>query len=167
MTAIAIRPSLPIDRGHLIPLSGALLGGLVLAAALHRLAGGGMLLPRGHSFWLTVHLCAVIPALPLGAYVLARRKGDARHKALGRLWALLMIVTALSSFGLHGLTGRLSWIHLLSLVTLVTIPRGVIQAVRGDIPRHRRSMTLVYAGLVGAGLFTFLPGRLLGAWLFG
>ena len=37
----------------------------------------------------------------------------------------------------------------------------------GRIAAHRRVMTGVYIGLVSAGLFVFLPGRLLGSWLFG
>ena len=167
--AILIRPirSIAPSREQVMALAAAGLSGLFIAALLRRLASGQELLPIGHSVWLAIHLASVIPTLPLGAYVLIRRKGDRLHRLLGRLWAMLMMTAALSSFGLHGLTGRLSWIHLLSLLTLVTIPRGVMQAMRGDIARHRRSMTLVYAGLVTAGAFSFVPGRLIGTWLFG
>jgi uncharacterized membrane protein len=86
---------------------------------------------------------------------------------LGRLWGVLMLATALSSFALNGLTGGLSWIHILSIVVVIMIPRAVIQAMHHDIRGHRRTMTLTYLGLVVAGLFTFMPGRLLGSWLFG
>ena len=172
MTAIAA----PIRRPRFVPgrlqsrvvvLTAIALSGLLLFALLRRLGSGHALLPIGHSAWLTLHLMTVIPAVPLGAYVLIRRKGDRLHKLLGRAWALMMIGAALSSFGLKGLTGGFSWIHLLSILTLVTIPRGVIQAMRRDFLSHQRSMTLTYAGLVGAGLFTFVPGRLLASWLFG
>jgi uncharacterized membrane protein len=103
----------------------------------------------------------------LGAYVLLHRKGDARHKLLGRVWAFLMLATALSSFGLTGLTGNYSPIHLLSILVLISLPRAIWDARRGRIARHRRTMTILYASLVVAGLFTFLPGRLFGIWLFG
>ena len=178
-TATAILPAIrPLPaatpapgRERLIVAAAAILCGLLLTALLHRLIGGGLLLPRAHTIWLTLHLVSVIPAVPLGAYVLVRHKGDRLHRLLGRTWAGLMMIAALSSFGLHGALGlqggRLSWIHLLSILTLVAIPRGVMQAIRGDITRHRRTMMRVYAALVIAGLFTFLPGRLLGIWLFG
>ena len=78
----------------------------------------------------------------------------------------LMMAPALSSFGLHDITGGFSWIHILSIVVVIMIPRGIIQAMRHNLRAHRRTMMLTYLGLVGAGLFTLLPGRLLGTWLF-
>jgi uncharacterized membrane protein len=115
--------------------------------------------------WLAIHLATVIPAVPLGAIVLLRRKGDQTHRRLGRIWGGMMILAAASSFGLRGMNGGLSWIHGLSVLVLVTVTRGVMQAVRGHIAQHMRSMILVYAGLVVAGGFTVLPGRLIGTWL--
>lgn len=160
------RPVARLDpRLLLLPVGG--LSALVAAALLRRLASGAPLLPSDHSVWLAIHLAAVIPALPLGGYILWRRKGDRLHKLLGRIWAALMLLTALSSFGLHGLTGRLSWIHILSVVVLVSVPRGVILAMRGNIPAHKNAILRVYTGLVIAGFFTFLPGRMFGQWLFG
>ena len=125
----------------------------------------GLAAARG--VWLTLHLLSVIPALPLGAYILLLRKGDRPHKLLGRVWAFMMMTAALSSFGLHGMTGHLSWIHILSIVTIVSIPRAVIQVIRGNVAGHRRTMTLVYVGLIIAGAATFIPGRLFAGWLFG
>ena len=154
-------------RDRAIILSAATLCGLIAFAALHRLALGELLLPAGINPWLVVHLAAVLPALPLGAYVLVRRKGDRLHRLLGRVWVMLMLLTALSSFGLRGMTGGFSWIHLLSILTLVSVPRSVVMAMRGNIRAHMRGMRIVYAALVAAGAFAFLPGRLLGAWLFG
>ena len=75
-------------------------------------------------------------------------------------------IAALSSFGLRGVAGGLGPIHLLSLLVLVMIPRGVLLARRHRIEAHRRVMSLTYLGLAGAALFTLLPGRLLGSWLF-
>lgn len=154
-------------RDRAIVIAGAIAGGAILLAFTHGLASGAVGRSSWHNAWLAVHLLAVIPALPLGGYVLLRRKGDALHRALGRAWGGLMVLAALSSFGLHGMTGNLSPIHLLSVVVLVMIPRGVIQAKRHQMAAHRRTMSLTYLGLAIAGLFTLLPGRLLGSWLFG
>ena len=38
---------------------------------------------------LIIHLATILPALLLGAYVLIRRKGDRRHKLLGKIWIAL------------------------------------------------------------------------------
>ena len=154
-------------RERLVVAVGAGVGGLIMLACTHALAQGRPMMTGQHDIWLAIHLASVVPAIPVGAYVLLRRKGDLLHRTLGRVWGVMMMAAALSSFGLHGLTGGFSWIHILSIVVVVMIPRGVVQAMRHNIRAHRRTMMLTYLGLVGAGLFTLLPGRLLGSWLFG
>ena len=114
---------------------------------------------------LIIHVGTVLPALPLGAYILLRRKGGRLHRILGRIWAGLMVTTAISSFWLGD--GGLSFIHIFSAMTLVSVPLAIFWIRRGDVERHRRAMTNVYIGLVIAGLFAFAPGRLLGGLLFG
>jgi len=117
--------------------------------------------------WLIVHLSAILPAIPLGAVMLWRRKGDRLHRQLGRIWAALMVVAAVASFGLHGLMGHIGPIHILSVITLVGIPRAIWDARRGNIARHRRTMIIIYTSLIVAGYFTQIPTRLLGHFLFG
>jgi len=153
-------------RDKMIVMLGVIAGGAILFAFAHGLASGAVARSSMRNAWLALHLVAVLPALPLGAYVLVRRKGDALHRALGKLWAALMLVAALSSFGLRGMTGSFSAIHLLSALVLVMVPRGVLLARSHRIAAHRRVMSLTYLGLALAGLFTLLPGRLLGGWLF-
>ncbi|HWI85293.1 MAG TPA: DUF2306 domain-containing protein [Sphingomonas sp.] len=117
--------------------------------------------------WMIVHLATILPAIPLGALMLIRRKGDQTHRLLGRLWAALMMIAALASFGVHNLMGHLGPIHILSVITLIAIPRAIWDARKGRIAQHRRTMTIVYASLVTAGYFTLIPTRLLGLFLFG
>ncbi|NIJ08352.1 putative membrane protein [Sphingomonas vulcanisoli] len=165
MASLAIDRPTPYRAPSKMIVGGAILvGSMLLIAVVRRLNSGVPI--AGVSPWLAVHLATVIPALPLGAYVMIRRKGDRLHRMLGRTWVILMIVTALASFGVRS-SGHLSWIHILSLVVLVSVPRGVVMAMRGQVSKHRRVMTNVYIGLIVAGLFVFLPGRLLGSWLFG
>ena len=153
------------QRDRQIVAIGAVAGGAILLA-FTRGAAHGQLAPLGHHGWLALHLASVIPALPLGGYLLMRRKGDRTHRLLGRVWGVLMLVAALSSFALQS-AGHLSVIHLLSALVLVMVPRGVIQAIRHNVAGHRRTMSLTYLGLSVAGLFTLLPSRMLGSWLFG
>lgn len=121
----------------------------------------------GRDIALPVHLVCALIALPLGAFVLWRPKGTATHKLLGRTWAVLMLVIAVSSYWLRTLNGGFSFIHLLSVLTLVSIPLGVYQARKGNIRAHLRSMRGVYIGLVVAGVFAMAPERKLGELLFG
>lgn len=120
--------------------------------------------PTPMSLPLIVHLGTVLPALPLGAWILLRRKGGRLHRLLGRVWAGMMVTTAISSFWLGE---GLSFIHLFSVMTLVSVPLAIFWIRRGDVERHRRTLTNVYIGLVVAGLFAFAPGRLLETSLFG
>ena len=167
MSAITIRPHQLPSRDAVTGAAAAVLAAAILLAVARQLAHGAFALPADRSAWLAIHVATVTPALPLGAYVLFRRKGDRAHRLLGRVWAALMVPGALSSFGLHGLMGHLSPIHLLSIMTMIGVPRGVLLAMRGEIATHRQTMLRVYTGLVLAGAFAFLPGRLLGIWLFG
>ncbi len=81
-----------------------------------------------------------------------------------------MLAVAVSSFWIHQirLIGPWSPIHLLSILTLVTVPLAVWKAHQHQVADHRRIMIFVFAGaLVVAGLFTLLPGRIMHTVVFG
>ncbi len=108
------------------------------------------------------HAAAAVLALLSGTLVLGLAKGTRTHLALGRLFAVAMLATAVSSFWITGLwPGQFSPIHILSIVTLTTIPLAILARRRGDIKMHARSMVLNYAGLLIAGAFTCAPGRVM------
>jgi uncharacterized membrane protein len=141
---------------------------LILAIAIARRASAGPLPVAAMPAWLIVHLLTVAPALAIGTWLMLRPKGTPLHRQLGKIWCGLMFVTALSSFGtLAGPGGHLSWIHIFSIATLIGVPRVILFARTHRVELHRRTVTLVYGGLVGAGIFVFLPFRMLGQWLLG
>lgn len=121
---------------------------------------------------IILHLSTVLPSLAIGGILLARRKkGDALHKILGRLYAMLMVTTAIVSFWIGrpgtGIAGSgFSFIHIFSVVTLFSIPWAVCAVRRGNIASHEATMRGLYVGLIIAGLFTLIPGRLLGNLVF-
>lgn len=116
---------------------------------------------------ILVHMLAAFAALGLGSFIFLRRKGDAAHRTTGRVWAGLMLATALSSFWIQK-SGSFSWIHGLSVFTIIALSRGVWLAAAGNITRHRSVMKSLYVGaLVITGLFTLMPQRLLGRALWG
>ena len=92
------------------------------------------------------------------------------HRTIGWIWVALMLIVSVSAFFVHELRiwGPWSPIHLLAILTLVTVPAAVFAAHRHDVRTHRRAMLSIFFGaLVIAGLFTFVPGRIMHAVLFG
>ena len=117
---------------------------------------------------VAVHVAAALLALGLGALVFLRRKGTATHGWMGRAWAGLMLVTAISTIWITGDDGKYSWIHGLSVFVALAVPLAVFYAMRGNIVRHRSLMTGLHIGaLVVAGGFSLSPGRLLGKTVWG
>lgn len=108
-----------------------------------------------------IHVAAAGGALIAGGLTLAMRKGTTTHKRLGRAWIVLMLITALVSFGIKT-TGHYSPIHLLSVISIASIIMSLLAAASGRIRAHRRGMTAAYAGLAIAGLVAMLPTRGLG-----
>ncbi|MCR9270923.1 MAG: DUF2306 domain-containing protein [Hyphomonadaceae bacterium] len=110
-----------------------------------------------------IHVIAALSAFFIGLVLLLAPKGFGLHRTLGWSWVLAMAVTATSSFFITGIMGDVySPIHAISAWTLLGLPFGVAAARRRDIKKHRQQMTGMFLGaMVIAGLFTFLPGRLM------
>ena len=141
---------------------------VVIAAALFVRSLTGTTAYRTPDWAIQLHLATVVPALPLGAWLLWRPvKGDAAHRIGGRVWTLLMIVTAIDSFWIRSITGGIGPIHLFSVLTLVQLPRAIWFARSGQIERHLKTMRGVYFGLLAAGFFAMAPGRTLWMLVFG
>ena len=119
---------------------------------------------------IPVHAFAAMAAFALGVVQLAAPKGTLPHRTIGWIWVGLMVTVAASSFWIHEirLLGPWSPIHLLSIFTLIMLPIAVWRARQHRVADHRRIMTMTFVGaLVIAGLFTFLPGRIMHAVVFG
>jgi len=116
------------------------------------------------------HAFAAIGAFILGSVQIAAPKGTLPHRLVGAVWVLLMVVVCISAFFIHELRvwGPWSPIHLLAISTLVVLPVAVWRAHRHEVTQHRRAMLSLFLGaLIIAGLFTFLPGRIMHAVLLG
>jgi len=116
------------------------------------------------------HAFAAFAALAVGGVQLALPKGTPRHRVLGYVWVALMLIIAISSFWIQQirLIGPFSPIHLLSILVLITVPLAVWHAHNHRVAKHRKVMISLYVfALVGAGVFTLLPGRIMHAVVFG
>jgi len=119
-------------------------------------------------FAIQLHTAAAFVAAVFGIFVLLRAKGTPGHRAAGYVFVAAMFATAISSFWITSLApGRYSWIHLLSIVTLVSITLALFYRRKGNIRAHATSMIVPLIGLVIAGAFTMAPGRIMHNVMFG
>jgi len=159
-------------RGH--PWAPEAFDKLLAAAAVILLAAVLAALTRGFAEWGRVpaivwaHIVTILVALVLTPVMLLRKRGDRPHRVLGWTWASALFLTAAISFEVRTINpGGFSFIHLLSVLTIVQVPLIVLYARRHDWKRHRAAVRgMVTGALLVAGFFTFPFGRLMGTWLF-
>ncbi len=85
-----------------------------------------------------LHLGTVIPAFLLGTIILLTRKGTNAHKFLGRIYMILMLITALITLFMSAEVGptlfnHFGYLHLFSFLTFYTVPTAYLAAKKGDI----------------------------------
>lgn len=119
---------------------------------------------------IQIHVAAAMVTVVLTLLIFTRARGTRAHRFLGWAWVVAMAVVAVSSFWIYTirLIGPFSPIHFLAVAIIVGIFSGV-RAARGHrVADHRNTMlSMVWGGLIIAGGFTFLPGRIMHAVLFG
>ena len=116
---------------------------------------------------IVTHALLAATAVVLGAGLLRGRKGHLPHRVAGWIWVACMAGVAGISFAIQGAKGY-SWIHGLSVFTLFAPALGVWFARTHRVKAHRGQMIGLYVGApVITGLFTLLPGRLIGRALWG
>jgi uncharacterized membrane protein len=119
---------------------------------------------------IQLHAFTAMGAFALAAVQLLAPKGTIPHRTFGWLWVILMMTVAISSMFIHTIRsfGPFSAIHLLSVGAMVTTPLAAYSARRHDVRRHKKRMIFLFVfALVVAGYFTFIPGRIMHAVLFG
>lgn len=120
-----------------------------------------------------LHLATVVPSFFIGTVLLLIKKGTQVHKIFGRIYMILMLLTAIITLFMPATIGftifnHFGWIHIFSFVVLYTVPTAYFAIKKGDVKSHKRKMILLYFGaLIIAGAFTFSPGRYLYGLFFG
>lgn len=118
------------------------------------------------------HLVTVIPCFVIGTVLLLIKKGTKIHTIFGRVYMILMMITAIITLFMPAHVGpkfmnHFGWIHCFSFLTLYTVPTAYLAIKRGNVKTHKRKMILLYFGaIIIAGVFTFTPGRYLYELLF-
>lgn len=117
------------------------------------------------------HLATILPAFVIGTYLIPARKGTPSHKFLGKTYMLLMLITAFITLFMPAKVGPAFWghfgfIHLLSFLVIYSVPAAFFAVLSGDIKKHKANMISLYiGGILIAGAFAFMPGRLLYEWI--
>lgn len=158
----------PLQRA-LIGVVGAGFSVACTVAVTRAIAGWAPAHAGTHDIAVMLHVGTVLPAVPLGAWLMLAKKGTARHKQWGKVWVMLMVITAIAALFIRQINpGGFSPIHLFVPLTLHGAWKAVSTARRGDFAAHKKGLVQFYLGaMIIPGLFAFAPGRLMGTWLFG
>lgn len=122
------------------------------------------------AYW---HLGTIVPAFAIGTFLFLKRKGSSAHKLLGKIYMILMLCTAVISLFMSAKVGptlfnHFGFIHLFAVLILYSVPSAYFAIKKGNVKKHSGNMIGLYVGgLLIAGSFTLMPGRLLNSWIFG
>jgi len=159
--------------GYPYPVVGVLLaGGIASFAWVYSIVAKAMGVTEAHfrlntaplteAGWvIQSHVIGAVTSFVLGLVILFLPKGSKLHRKLGWTWVVAMTITTLASFFIRE-NGQFTWIHSFTALTAVMLPMGVAMARMHFARTHARFMTFIFlGGAFTAGLFTFLPGRLM------
>lgn len=116
-----------------------------------------------------IHALFALLAVPLGLYILLTQKGTKKHKLIGRIWSLFLLIVSFTAIFIQAITpGQYSLIHLLipwTIGSLIYSIWSIRKFQKTKLAKYKKahmySMIGVYVGaLLVAGLFTLMPGRL-------
>ena len=106
------------------------------------------------------HFVLAVSAIGLGLVNLASAKGTRRHRVIGWCWMVVMTYVTVSSFWIRELNdGAFSWIHLLTIWTMISMATAIVAIRRGRVRTHAAFMTGTMIGALIAGGFAMMPGR--------
>ena len=124
---------------------------------------------------IAIHMSAALTALAIGPIALWARQSAVQrprlHRAFGYAWVTCMLGAAFSGvfirdFRLPNIAGYTP-IHMLIVLTLVSLWTAFRAIARGNLKAHRITMQWLYVGAcLIAGGFTLLPSRYLGKLLW-
>jgi uncharacterized membrane protein len=102
-----------------------------------------------------IHTIASLIALGAGAVVLVRPKGTPLHRLRGRVYALALVATCLTSFAIYR-RGMFWFPHWFGVVSLIVVTAGVALAhfkqPRDWMHLHLTCMVASYYMLIGGGV---------------
>ena len=119
---------------------------------------------------IQIHVAAVTLAALAVLAILFQRRGSLAHRLTGRAFAGGMVLAAVSSFWITEITpGEFSFVHLISIGTIIGVGLGILAIWRGNRRAHIRWMVGAAVGGLGvAGAIALLsPNRTMNLIFFG
>lgn len=111
-----------------------------------------------------IHTLTALIALITGSMILANEKGTRRHKLIGRIYGVSMLVVCVTSFMIYRVHGTFGVLHFFAVVSTVTLLLGMLPLYTGwgknPIVAHLSWMYWSVIGLYcafAAEVFTRLP----------
>jgi uncharacterized membrane protein len=116
-----------------------------------------------------LHVLSVTTAFFAGLIIFLLPKGTGFHRTLGWTFVIAMIGAAATSvMMIADFNTGVNFLHIFTVVTVVSLTLGLYAIRRGDVRSHAYNMIGLYVGgLLVAGSFSFIPGRLMWRMLFG
>jgi uncharacterized membrane protein len=120
-------------------------------------------------FSVQLHVLSVAVAFFVGLIIFLLPKGTGFHRLLGWTFVVAMIGAAATSIMMIAdFNTGLNFLHIFTVVTVVSLTLGLRAIRRGNVQGHAYNMIGLYiGGLLVAGSFSFIPGRLMWRMLFG
>ena len=110
--------------------------------------------------FIWVHFIAAVLAIILGLINLVSEKGTFQHRMVGWFWLLIMSFVTVASFWIREINdGDFSWIHLLTIWTIIGMGIAITSIKKGHVKTHAAFMAGTIFGAVIVGIFAIMPGR--------
>ena len=110
--------------------------------------------------FIWVHFIAAVLAIMLSLINLVSEKETPQHRMVGWFWLIIMIFVTIPSFWIREINeGDFSWIHLLTIWTIISMGIAIISIKKGNVRTHAGFMVGTMVGAVIAGGFAMMPGR--------
>jgi len=106
------------------------------------------------------HLLTAFVAMLAGAYVLFKPKGSQRHKQVGYVYVVAMILVCGSALGIYNLTGKLGLFHIMAFVGLATLIAGMLPLFLKNIQREYKVFHLWFMYYSILGLYAAFASEL-------
>lgn len=116
-----------------------------------------------------LHVYGIAVAFFSGITIFLLPKGTGFHRTLGWTFVGAMIIVAATSIMMiWELRTGITFLHIFTVITAVSLYSGLTAIRRGDVRGHANSMIGLFGGgLIVAGAFAFIPGRLMWRVFFG
>jgi uncharacterized membrane protein len=108
-----------------------------------------------------VHIAASCLALVIGAAVLVVRKGDRRHRRLGRVYAVAMILVNATAFCIYRLFGGFGPFHVAAIISLLTLLAGMRPVLMRPRPKEWATTHMVFMYWSVVGLYAAFASEVL------